>query len=70
MAVPFRRTSKTAKALRRTHFKLKANGLVACPHCGALIRAHHVCPKCGFYAGKEVIHVKQAAEQAPKKTAK
>ena len=34
MAVPFRRTSKTAKRLRRTHFKLSVSGLVTCPNCG------------------------------------
>ena len=52
MAVPFRRTSKTAKRLRRTHFKLSVSGLTTCPNCGAMIKAHHVCPKCGYYAGK------------------
>jgi large subunit ribosomal protein L32 len=59
MAVPFRRTSKTAKRLRRTHFKLDVTGLVACPHCGAMVQAHHVCPKCGYYAGKEVLHIEK-----------
>ena len=43
MAVPFRRTSKTAKRLRRTHFKLNVTGLVSCPHCGAMVESHHVC---------------------------
>ena len=55
MAVPQRRISKTRKRLRRTHFKLNVTGLVTCPHCGAMIKAHHVCPKCGYYAGKAVI---------------
>ncbi len=55
MAVPFRRTSKTAKRLRRTHFKLSAPGLVKCPNCGAMIKSHNVCPKCGYYGGKNVM---------------
>ena len=55
MAVPFRRTSKTAKRLRRTHFKLSAPGLVKCPNCGAMIKSHNVCPKCGYYVGKNVM---------------
>ena len=55
MAVPQRRISKTRKRLRRTHFKLNVTGLVTCPHCGAMIKAHHVCPKCGYYAGKAVL---------------
>ena len=52
MAVPQRRISKTKKRLRRTHFKLEAAGLVTCPNCGAMIKSHRVCPKCGYYAGK------------------
>ncbi|MDY6392565.1 MAG: 50S ribosomal protein L32 [Bacilli bacterium] len=57
MAVPQRRISKTRKRLRRSHFKLEVTGLVACPHCGAMIRSHRVCPKCGYYGGKEVVRV-------------
>ena len=57
MAVPFRRTSKTSKAMRRTHYKLTANGLTECSHCGAMIKEHTVCPVCGYYDGKEVIKV-------------
>ncbi|MCQ2088285.1 MAG: 50S ribosomal protein L32 [Bacilli bacterium] len=52
MAVPQRRISKTRKRMRRTHFKLSVSGLVTCPNCGAMIKSHHVCPKCGYYAGK------------------
>ena len=59
MAVPQRRISKTRKRLRRSHFKLEVTGLVACPHCGAMIRSHRVCPKCGYYGGKEVLHVQK-----------
>ena len=71
MAVPQRRISKTRKRLRRTHFKLNVTGLVTCPHCGAMIKAHHVCPKCGYYAGKAVILdgklVKEKKPAAPAK---
>lgn len=63
MAVPQRRISKTRKRLRRSHFKLEATGLIACPHCGAMIRSHHVCPNCGYYKGKEVLHVKKDEEK-------
>ncbi|GEK32255.1 MAG: 50S ribosomal protein L32 [Kurthia sp.] len=55
MAVPFRRTSKTAKRQRRTHIKLAVPGMVACPACGELKLAHHVCKACGSYKGKEVV---------------
>lgn len=55
MAVPFRRTSKTSKRMRRTHFKLSVSGLVKCPNCGATIKSHNVCPKCGHYNSKDVM---------------
>ena len=55
MAVPFRKTSKTAKRLRRTHFKLSVSGFVTCPNCGNMIQSHRVCPNCGYYDGKEVV---------------
>ena len=55
MAVPFRRTSKTAKRQRRTHFKLSVPGMVTCPNCGESKLAHHVCKECGSYKGKEVV---------------
>ncbi len=63
MAVPQRRISKTRKRLRRSHFKLEATGLVACPHCGTMIRSHRICPKCGYYGGKEVLHVEEKKEK-------
>lgn len=58
MAVPFRRTSKTSKRMRRSHLSLKVSGLVKCPNCGATIKSHHVCPKCGHYDGKDVLSKK------------
>lgn len=69
MAVQQRRTSKTRKRLRRTHFKLTVSGLVTCPNCGALIKSHHVCPKCHFYGGKLVIAEENEAAET-KKTVK
>ena len=76
MAVPFRRTSKTSKRMRRTHFKLSVSGLVKCPNCGATIKSHNVCPKCGHYDGKDVMAKKdksavdvKPAKKAPAKKA-
>ena len=28
-----------------------------CPNCGATIRSHRACPKCGTYNGKKVVSV-------------
>jgi large subunit ribosomal protein L32 len=55
MAVPFRRTSKTVKRKRRTHFKLSVPGMTACPNCGEMKLSHRVCKECGTYKGKEVV---------------
>jgi len=70
MAVPQRRTSKTRKRLRRTHFKLNAKGLVVCSHCGEMIQSHHVCPFCGYYNGKLIIAKKAKKTEEPVKEAK
>ncbi len=55
MAVPKRRTSKSRKNKRRTHWKLDAPGLTKCSRCHQLKMAHSVCPNCGFYGGREII---------------
>ncbi len=55
MAVPKKRTSKTRKRKRRTHWKIKAPNLVECQHCHEKILSHRVCPSCGHYNGEEVI---------------
>ncbi len=52
--VPQRRTSKTRKRKRRTHFKLTAPGMAVCENCGDMKLSHRVCPSCGFYNGKLV----------------
>lgn len=57
MAVPKRRTSTTRKAKRRTHIKLSAPNMSACPNCGEMKRNHHVCANCGHYAGKNVLNM-------------
>ena len=60
MAVPFRKVSKTRKRMRRSHNALTAVGTTTCPNCKEAIKPHRVCPKCGFYKGKE--EVKKDAE--------
>ena len=62
MAVPFRRTSKTKKRMRRTHLKKEVGALTTCSKCGATLRPHRACTKCGNYNGKEVLKVKSDEE--------
>ncbi len=58
-AVPYRRTSKTKKRMRHTHLKKEAGVVVTCPKCGAALRPHRACVKCGNYKNKEVIKTEE-----------
>ena len=55
MAVPKRRTSKTRKNKRRTHFKISVPDMTECPSCGEYKLSHRVCKNCGSYNGEEVV---------------
>ena len=55
MAGPFRRTGKTRKRKRRTHYKLTLAGVTKCPNCGEVTKMHRACRKCGYYKNKVVI---------------
>lgn len=57
MAVPARRTSKTKKRMRRTHLKKDMPTVMACPKCGAPIKPHRACVKCGNYKGKDALEI-------------
>ncbi len=62
-AVPFRRTSKTAKNARRTHLKKEAPTITVCKNCGKPVEPHRACKECGYYKGKQVIEVKKKKEK-------
>ncbi len=56
MAVPKRKVSSARQNKRRSSvWKLSAPTLAKCPKCGAFVRSHQVCKKCGTYDGVEVI---------------
>jgi len=59
MAVPQRRTSKTRKRKRRTHFKLAVPGMHECHSCGELTAGHRACHNCGAYKGRVVVEMKE-----------
>lgn len=58
-AVPFRRTSKTKKRMRRTHLKKEVGAITTCPNCGAALRPHRACTKCGYYKKEDVLHLEK-----------
>ncbi len=66
MAVPFRRTSKTKKRMRRTHLKKTVPGMTVCSNCGASIKPHRVCTECGFYKNKEAINTTSVTAEEEK----
>ena len=48
--------------MRRTHLKKEAPTVTTCKKCGAALRPHRACTKCGNYNGKEVIVVAKNEE--------
>jgi len=56
MAVPRGKTSKARTSRRQSiNMKLTAPNLVQCGNCGNKVLLHHVCSKCGFYRGRQII---------------
>ncbi|MBN1524492.1 MAG: 50S ribosomal protein L32 [Spirochaetales bacterium] len=62
MAVPKYKTSKARTRQRRSiNMKLSAPTLVECGNCGNRVLLHRVCPKCGFYRGKQILKPEELA---------
>ena len=69
MAVPKKKTAKSASKVRHSHFRslvrtrlLKEVHGVVCASCGALRRSHCACQECGMYKGRQVLQKKQSEE--------
>ena len=57
-AVPKTKVSRARRDSRRAQaFKLSLPGIVECPRCHEMKRAHRVCTSCGYYSGREVVKV-------------
>lgn len=70
MGLPAKRRSRSSKRERASHFALKNINLTVCSHCQKAIRPHRVCPHCGWYKGREVIHTVTKLEKRKKEKAK
>jgi len=57
--LPKRKVSPGRRDRRRAHDHLKASASVNCPNCGETRLPHRVCPKCGYYQGREVITIEK-----------
>lgn len=55
MAVPKKRTSRSRKLKRRTHWKLSKPVLCTCGECGAPSMPHRVCSECGSYSYRRIV---------------
>ncbi len=59
MAVPKRKSTRASRGNRRSHDGLSAQNLSICSNCQEPRPAHRVCPKCGWYDGREVVPVEE-----------
>ncbi len=66
MAVPKKRTGKSAQAKRRANWKGSVPETTICTNCGATVLTHTVCMECGTYKG---VKVSKKAEKAEVKDA-
>ncbi len=58
MAVPKSKVSKQRSNKRfASNYKASVPTLVECPQCHEMKQSHRVCPKCGYYDGKQVVEV-------------
>ena len=57
MPIPKQRHTSSRRDRRRSHLALKRVFLTKCPHCGASIPPHTICPNCGYYKGRKIIDV-------------
>lgn len=59
MAVPKRKHSNSRSGKRRSHDRLSARQLQACPKCGAPGPTHAVCTNCGQYMGRAMVETEE-----------
>ena len=60
---PKRKHTSGRRDRRRAHDALEAANTVACSNCGEMRLPHTVCPNCGHYQGREVLHIEKEAKK-------
>lgn len=66
MGLPAKKSTRSAKKSRASHFVLKKVTLVKCPKCKKVILPHHVCQFCGTYSGREVLKIQSKFDKKKK----
>lgn len=67
MPVQKQRHTKARRDRARVQYEIDPKKLIKCSHCGAMINAHTVCPKCGYYKGREVVDTMKKINKKKKK---
>jgi len=57
-AQPKKKISRVRGRTRRAHQARKFSKLPTCPQCHQPKPGHIICPECGYYAGKKLLHTK------------
>ncbi len=55
--LPKRKYPKSRQGKRRSHLRAQSSHVVECPQCHNPRLAHHACPTCGYYKGREAVPV-------------
>ena len=59
--LPKRKRSKSRQGTIAAHRRLSLPSLSECSHCHRPVLPHHVCPACGYYNGRDVLHIESEA---------
>jgi large subunit ribosomal protein L32 len=57
MAVPKRKTTRSKRDSRRSHWKATPTTYSECPHCHQPKLPHRVCANCGYYGGRQAVEI-------------
>ncbi|HYM64978.1 MAG TPA: 50S ribosomal protein L32 [Candidatus Sulfotelmatobacter sp.] len=64
---PKKRHSRQRQGKRRAAIRLLSPKSILCPNCQTPILSHRVCKNCGYYKGKEIVHIETKEEKEKKK---
>ncbi len=67
MPEPKQKLSRSRSRKRKGVQASKTPPLVECPKCKSKALAHHVCPVCGTYKGRQILEVKTKITKRVKK---